>query len=125
MTEKRETRQKKAIEELIGKINTFFTAEDLYNKIKKDSPSLGIATVYRFLRELQKERVIHVFTCDRKKLYSNKGMSHSHFVCEICGGKRHLEIDKIDFLKKYLKEDLCHVQIELSGICASCKKKTI
>lgn len=121
MVEKRETRQKKAIEEAVKKTNTFFSAEELYSKLKKDNPSIGIATVYRFLKELQKERIIHAFTCDRKSLYSKKEMSHSHFVCEICGVKRHIEIDKADFLKKYLTEDICHIQIELSGICSTCK----
>lgn len=123
MTEKRETRQKKAIEETIRKTNKFFTAEDIYNKIKKDYAGIGIATVYRFLKELQRERIIHAFICDRKSLYSKKEMSHSHFVCEVCGVKRHIEIDRVDFLKKFLDEDLCHVQIELSGICSNCKSK--
>ncbi len=123
MVEKRETKQKKAIEEAIRKTNTFFSAEELHSKLKKENPNMGIATVYRFLRELQKERIIHAFVCDRKGLYSKKGMSHSHFVCEICGVKKHIEIDKIDFLKKYLTEDICHVQIELSGICPMCKDR--
>ena len=125
MVEKRETRQKKVIEELVRKINTFFTAEELYAKLKKDNPNLGIATVYRFLKELQKERIIHAFTCDRKSLYSKSGMSHSHFICEVCGVKGHIEIDKFDFLKNLTKEDVCHIQIEISGICSSCKSKNI
>lgn len=122
MAEKRETQQKKAIEALIEKTNTFFTAEEIYNKLIKGHPTIGIATVYRFLKEMQKERLIHAFICDRKSLYSKNGMSHSHFICEKCGIKKHIQIDKVDFLKKFLNEDLCHVQIELSGICLSCKK---
>ena len=119
---KRETKQKKIIEDIISKIKTFFTAEDIYKKLAKEDTGIGIATVYRFLREMEKNRDIHAFTCDRKKLYSKKGMSHSHFVCESCGSKKHITLDKIDFLKKYIEEDLCHVQIELSGVCANCKK---
>lgn len=123
MVDKRETKQKKAIETVITKTNTFFTAEEIYDKIKKENPKIGIATVYRFLKELQKERAIHAFICDRKNLYSKKEMTHSHFICEVCGEKRHIGIDKVDFLKKFLDEDLCHVQIELNGICKECKIK--
>lgn len=123
MAEKRETKQKRIIENIILKINTFFTAEDIYKKLEKEDTGIGIATVYRFLKEMEKERAIHAFTCERKKLYSKKGMSHSHFICESCGTKKHILLDKIDFLKKYIDEDLCHVQIELSGICSSCKEK--
>ncbi|MEK6915117.1 MAG: transcriptional repressor [Nanoarchaeota archaeon] len=121
MIEKRETKQKRAIEETIGKTNKFFTAEDLYEKLRKDNPKIGIATVYRFLNELQKERAIHVFVCDRKNLYSKSGMSHSHFICEKCGNVRHIHLDKIDFIKKHLDGDVCHVQVEVSGVCSKCK----
>ncbi|MBM3232331.1 hypothetical protein FJZ21_03065 [Candidatus Pacearchaeota archaeon] len=121
MAEKRETRQKKEIEEIISKTNNLFTSEEIYSKIK--SKGVGIATVYRFLKEMEKNREIHSFVCDRKKLYSKKEITHSHFVCESCGTRKHIILDKIDFLKKYIDEDLCHVQIELSGVCESCKKK--
>lgn len=121
MAEKRETKQKKAIEEAISKINTFFTAEEIHSKLQN---KIGIATVYRFLNDMVKERLIHKFTCERKGLYSKKGMSHSHFICEICGVSKHINLDKIDFLKKFINEDLCHVQIEISGICSSCKNKS-
>lgn len=124
MAEKRETKQKKAIENFISKLDRFFTAEEIYSKLKKENTGIGIATVYRFLKELEKERKIHAFSCDRRKLYSKQGMSHSHFVCEICGLRKHINIEKIDFLKKFINEDLCHVQIEVSGICSSCKNKS-
>ncbi|MEK6792607.1 MAG: transcriptional repressor [Nanoarchaeota archaeon] len=125
MVEKRETKQKKAIELAVGKINKFFTAEELHERLKKDNPTLGIATIYRFLKELQKERVIHTYVCDRRSLYSKKEMNHSHFICESCGMKKHLHLDKIDFLKKLVDEDVCHVQIEISGICSDCKLKNL
>lgn len=123
MVEKRETRQKSAIEQLINKTNTFFTAQEIYNKLKKEKLSIGIATIYRFLKEMQKERKIHAYICERKKLYSKKKMSHSHFICEFCGIKKHLGIKKIDFLKNFISEDICHVQIEINGVCAECKTK--
>lgn len=121
MAGKRETRQKKAIESEINKIKTFFNAEEIYNNLKKTNPGIGIATVYRFLKDMQKNREIHSFTCDRKSLYSKKGMSHSHFVCEICGKTEHINLDKIDFVKKIVSGKICHVQLEVSGICNSCK----
>lgn len=123
MVDKRETKQKKAIEQAIKDTNSFFNAEEIYKKIQKENPNLGIATVYRFLRELQKERKIHSFICERKNLYSKKGRNHCHFFCEICGLKKHIELNKIDFLRNNLDGEICHFQIEVSGICKSCKSK--
>jgi|SRR3989344_861442 len=123
MAEKRETQQKKAIELLINNTKNFFTAEDIHRKLMKENPNIGIATVYRFLKEFQKERGVHAFTCGRKRLYSKRGMSHCHFVCEICETKRHINMDRIDFLGKFIDDDLCHFQIEISGICKGCKSR--
>jgi Fe2+ or Zn2+ uptake regulation protein len=123
MAEKRETMQKRIIQNLIDNTKSFFTAEDIYKKLKKENPKVGIATVYRFLKELQKERIIHSFTCSRKNLYSRNGMSHCHFVCEICEVRKHINLSKIDFLDKFIEDELCHFQIEISGICKNCKSK--
>ncbi len=125
MVESRETKQKKIIQKEVDSMNFFFTAEELYGRVSKHDKNLGIATVYRFLRDLKKNRKIHLYTCDRKSLYSTKNLNHNHFICEICEKKEHLNIDKIDFIKKFVSGDICHFQIEVSGICESCKKHNI
>jgi Fe2+ or Zn2+ uptake regulation protein len=121
MAEKRETVQKKIIENAVNSTKAFFSAEELYKKIKKNHPSIGIATIYRFLKLMQNERKIHTYLCDRKNLYSKKEMNHSHFKCEKCGTTKHIQIDKADFLKHFKDSDVCHIQIEISGICDKCK----
>lgn len=50
-------------------------------------------------------------------------MNHSHFICEVCGSKKHIAIDKIDFMKKLKDEEVCHIQIEINGICKDRKIK--
>ncbi len=121
MTESRETKQKKEINNAINDIKTFFTAQDIYDKVKKKN--IGIATIYRFLNELKKNRKIHFYVCNRKALYSLKNMNHSHFVCETCGKITHLNINRFDFLKNLVSGKICHFQIEVSGICSLCNKK--
>ncbi len=123
MTESRETKQKKEIDYAVNNTKTFFTAQDIYNKVKKNN--IGIATVYRFLNELKKNRKIHFYVCNRKALYSLKNMNHSHFICESCGKIDHLNISRIDFLKNFVSGEICHFQIEVSGICESCKRRNV
>ncbi len=125
MTETRDTRQKKIIEGEMLKNKFFFTAEALYDNVLKIDKSIGIATVYRFLKELRKNRQIHAYVCNRKSLYSLKNMNHCHFTCESCGKVEHIRVENIDFIKKFIEGDICHFQVEVSGLCSACKKRNI
>ena len=123
MTEERETRQKKMIESEIEKTRVFFTAEELHERLQKKDSKLGIATVYRFLKALKKERKLHTYLCERKYLYSKEKLSHTHFICEKCGITTHLPMNKVDFLRDLHLGDICHFQLEVSGVCKQCKNK--
>ena len=116
----RNTKQKNLIQEEISSFNSFFNAEDLYNKVVKKNKNIGIATIYRFLNNLAVKGEIHSFICDRKTIYSNSKKNHCHFTCERCGEIKHIDIKKLDFLKKQVKGDVCHFQIDVTGVCEKC-----
>ena len=82
-----------------------------------------MATVYRFLKKLSKEGKIHKYLCNRKTIYSSNIKSHCHFICETCGDVKHINLKKLDFLNKEVKGNICHFQIDISGICEQCKTK--
>jgi Fe2+ or Zn2+ uptake regulation protein len=114
---KRNTWQKQRIEEELEKIDTFFTAEDLHKKLKKDN--IGIATIYRFLNE-KKDKEIFSYICDRKQTFSKENKSHCHFICEKTGKIIHFNIDSLDFLKNKIPGSIKSFQIEIKGICDTC-----
>lgn len=118
---KRNTKQKKLIEGELQKIRTFFSAEELHERIKKHDPSLGLATIYRYLNELKKQNKIFSYQCDRRTIYSSSDKSHCHFICEETGKIIHFDIDSIDFLKKKIPGDITSFQLEVRGICKECK----
>lgn len=122
----RSTKQKEILQEEYIRYNEFFTAEDLFEKAKQKDKTLGIATVYRFLKELKKKGNIFTYTCDRKTIYSNQKKSHCHYVCEKTGKTIHFEINNLDFLKEIrfkIPGSINSFQIEIKGICKDCDKK--
>jgi Fe2+ or Zn2+ uptake regulation protein len=121
----RQTKQKNAISEELVKFSSFFTAEDLFAKVK--DRDMGVATVYRFLKNLRDKGKIHSYICNRRTLYSKDKQSHSHFICERCGKVEHFKIENVDFLKDKIKGSICHFQLDVSGVCVEClsKQKTI
>ncbi len=117
---RRMTKQKKMLQEGIRKFSSFFDAHDLYGIMKKDR-KLGLATIYRFLNALEQDGAIHSFICGNRKIYSNTQKSHVHFNCERCNTIKHLEIKNVDFLKELSNDEVCHFQIEMTGLCSGCK----
>lgn len=119
----RETKQKNLIKNEFDKINSLFTAEDLH--LKLENKGIGIATVYRFLKEPRNSGKLFVYNCDRRMLYSKEKISHCHFLCQKCNKIFHINIDSFDFLKKKIKGDIHQFQIDVKGICENCSKQNI
>jgi len=119
---KRNTRQKSIISKEISGFTTFFTAEDLYGRVKTVEKGIGLATVYRALKDLRKKMKIFSYACDGKLVYSKENKSHCHFVCEETGKVIHFDIDSLDFLKNRIPGSITSFQIEVKGICNKCLK---
>ena len=118
----RMTSQKKILTKEMDKLKSFFTASLLHKRVAQANKRIGLATVYRFLKEAEKKGDTHSFVCDSKKIYSTDKKSHAHFTCEKCGVVKHITVNTVDFLKEIIADEVCHFQIELAGICSSCRK---
>jgi len=116
----RNTKQKQLMKVEIDNFESFFTAEDLLEKLKKKNKNIGIATIYRFLKEANKKRDLHSYTCERKVIYSKEDNNHCHFICQKCHKIMHFDVQNIDILKKKIKGNICHFQIDVHGICDEC-----
>jgi len=102
-------------------MNEFFTAEDLLKKIKYKR--IGIATIYRFLKEKSEKNEIHEYYHERRRVYSATDSSHCHFTCTKCKKSSHFRIKNINFIKKNVKGSICHFQIDVHGTCENCNRK--
>lgn len=119
----RETKQKNLIKNEFDKFNSLFTAEDLNAKLK--NKGIGIATIYRFLKDLRDNGKLFSYNCNRRSLYSKEKVSHCHFMCQRCSKIIHINIDSFDFLKKKIDGEIQQFQIDVKGICSNCSKQII
>jgi Fe2+ or Zn2+ uptake regulation protein len=118
----RATRQKEAIAQELRKIDSFFSAEELYDKVKQKERNIGMATIYRYLNEVKSKGELFTYTCNRKTVYSKGKKSHCHFECEKTGKIIHFDIDNIDFLKDKIPGTIKSFQLEVRGTCNKCEK---
>ncbi len=117
----RNTRQKEIIELELEKADMFFTAENLLERIRKKDSAIGIATIYRFLKQKSEAGELHAYRCGGKNLYSVEKRNHSHFICKQCGRTTHININDISVIKNSIKGIMCHFQLDVYGVCEHCK----
>lgn len=103
----------------------FFTSDDLFKKVRNIDRTIGVATIYRFLKEKQKLNKIFYYICNRKIVYSNRESNHCHYICEKTGRTVHFNLNNLDFLKEIQSKipgSINSFQIEIKGVCKDCNK---
>jgi len=123
---RRDTRQRKAILEVLRNTRAHPTADQVYDRVKKHIPNISMGTIYRNLRVLEEDGVISVLNINGTlSRYEVKQESHYHFRCEICGRVFDLDepiVFKLD--KRIAKKTGFKVkyhQTEFRGLCKDCQ----
>ena len=121
--QKRRTHQRAAIDIVIGKMECAFTPQDVLDHAQSTCPGLGIATVYRAIRDLTEQgRIRRIVVSGGAPLYERTDVAHHHhFRCESCGEVTALEGGA-------LKEDyrfpsgfkVSSHEVVFSGTCPDC-----
>ena len=120
------TGQRDDIARVFFGIGRHISAEELYAEVKKISPHVGYATIYRTLRLLRECDLLQERHFDEGQArYEAMGeRHHDHFICERCGKIMEFENDSIERLQEMvareLKAELRRHKMELYGICADC-----
>ncbi|WP_200762596.1 Fur family transcriptional regulator [Nitrosophilus alvini] len=120
------TPQRLAILKFLEK-RTHPTIDEMYESVKKEFPSISLATVYKNVNMLKEAGLINELNPGGKLRYDINKTPHLHAVCEVCG-----EIfDYFD--EKLLKEcsqrisssikhgETVKTDIMITIICHSCK----
>ena len=123
------TPQRISVLKELGK-KTHPTIDDLYNALKKENPSMSLATVYKNLATLkEKGVVIEVNTAEGKMRYDIYSKPHIHLVCQQCGAIEDAEYDQSLFEYQAILENNQKVKIDRMDViatvkeCLACKKK--
>jgi len=104
------------------------TVEEIYHALKKEMPSLSLATVYRTLRYLEEMGLVKKAPAvDEKMRYEVELKPHAHFVCRKCGNIMDvpLECEECPELNRWMEGEgvtLEESQLILYGLCRGCKE---
>lgn len=129
------TGQRLVILEAVRHGQSHFTAQEIFENVVDRNPSIGFATVYRFLRTLSEHRyVTEVRMGGMPARYEWAGKRHhDHLTCVSCGKIVEFENTEIERLQEKVAKEfgftLTHHLLELYGVCPSCtdgkKRETV
>lgn len=104
--------------------------DELYREVRKVSPRVGYATVYRTIKLLKEcELAEEQHFGDGQTRYENAESEeehHDHLICENCGKIVEFNDDQLESLQEEIATGLGFVlarhRMELYGICRDCRE---
>lgn len=100
------------------------TAEEIYLSVKKEIPSISLATVYRNLKLLESEGLILKIPTGDSDRFDGHTHSHYHFTCNGCHRVLDLDVDKsvkIEALPGDFDGTITAHSLMFYGLCKECK----
>lgn len=127
-TARRPTRQRAAVEAVLGDIDDFMSAQALHARLRALGQNVGLATVYRTLQAMATDGDVDMMrTDDGEAVYRRCRTTHHHhhLVCRSCGRTVEVEgpaverwADKIGTENGF--SDVVHT-LEIFGTCSDCQ----
>lgn len=126
----RRTNQRQAILRVLAEADGPLTPQEVHDAARRETASLGLATVYRNLARLaDRGQVVAVHLPDDTTRYEPAGRGHHHhFICSDCEGVFELEADcPVSTLEGVVLPGGFKVEdhaLTLYGRCARCRRHT-
>jgi Fur family ferric uptake transcriptional regulator len=123
----RSTRQRRAVLDTLGRCGEFVSAQELHALLSESGSTVGLTTVYRTLRELDRAGLVDVIRDEGgERLYLRRvtGEHQHHLICRCCGRSRPVDAEAVEEWAARLAETTgftgLHHTLELSGVCGYC-----
>jgi Fe2+ or Zn2+ uptake regulation protein len=127
MKQSRNTSQLKVVTQALHRLANHPTAEEVYECIHQEHPSISKATVYRTLNKLvvqgEARKLSMTSGPDR---YDHRVFNHAHIQCSKCGRLSDVMIDvgsgSFDKASSLTGYQVNGVNVQFVGICPQCKQ---
>ena len=114
------SKQREIIKKIIFSTNSHPTAEWIFCQAKDFIPSISLGTIYRNLKQLDKQGIIRTINDGATARYDWNKKHHYHFKCIDCGDL--IDIEPFEFdIKKRVKDkykfEVNDVELTINGKC--------
>ena len=127
MDTKRNTIQRQLVFSAVKELNIHATAEQIYEYVARNHPSISKATVYRNLGQMvESGELLNIGIIYGAAHYDHNCHKHYHFICEDCRRIFDIEGDFSDILDRMNGIngfDIKNYHLSLNGLCQDCRCK--
>ena len=117
--------QRIAIMRYLLKNRTHPTADEIFEALRDQIPTLSKTTVYNTLKLfVDNGAALYIGIDEKNARFDGYVNPHAHFRCKKCGQIIDLPMDINNFLPNNFSGDIEETYFYLKGICESCKKKS-
>ena len=122
----RQTKQREAILRLLRSARSHYTADQIYDEVRKEVPNISKGTVYRNLKVQQQMGLVSELSLNGSlSRYEAKRENHYHFRCKHCGKAFDLDEPVNHELNQKIARktgfQVTHHQTEFCGLCKDCQ----
>lgn len=121
------TPQRRAVYKALLESEEHPTPEALYKRVRRQMPSLSLATIYKVLDALESVGLVRaVPVLSRKRRYDANDDVHHHLVCTACGDIKDYYSEEFDRLvpRQTLRGFRPQaVSVNITGLCARCRSR--
>jgi Fur family ferric uptake transcriptional regulator len=119
------TPQRRAVLDAIEALGGRFTALELFQRARRSSPRLGLATTYRTLELLRRTGSLHALSGEGRPAYVRCSPEHHHhLVCLSCGSVEDTELCATPSQKALTRRHGFRAEsheLEIYGTCKDCQ----
>ncbi|RGY96276.1 transcriptional repressor [Clostridium sp. AM58-1XD] len=124
---KRNTIQCSLVLDAVNKLRCHATADEIYDAIVKDYPTIGRGTVYRNLQRLTEAgKIRKIEVPGGPDRYDHQCHDHYHIICIQCGRLFDVDMEYFTDLEKSIRDthgfQFTGHDIIFKGICPECRK---
>jgi Fur family ferric uptake transcriptional regulator len=121
----RVTPQRKVILDAICETGHRVTVEEIIIRVRRKSPTLNRATIYRNLGFLQKMHLVNATGTGKARKYEIASLEpHHHLICRKCGTETVLDHKLINRLRSMIRKEQHFVidndHLSFQGLCSQC-----
>lgn len=120
----RRTRQLEVIWRALKDELSHPTADQIYDRVRKEIPNISLGTVYRNLQKLAADGNIQVLNIERTQHFDPILERHPHFICESCSSVYDVSLERREEAEAFHLPDtgftVTSHQLSLYGTCETC-----
>lgn len=121
------THQRQVVYEALRSMHGHPSPEEVYERVKKQIPSISLATVYKNIHFLIGKGVFHEVSLHYGSLrVETNTKAHHHLVCTACKSITDIDAEELGFTSKARKLRSGFLAqryaVDVLGLCANCQK---